>query len=152
MYTVVYGVNISTMISITSTVPIPSSSVRNCRNDFNLLFPITIPSFSYIPAFENAGTMIITITTTSSITIGRSSFVVASSLSFLAFCIRSSSAWTDSSFNCCKSVELPFFRFCVRNVLKRTYSLTPVLFPKFSYAAPSGTPICISRVAISISS
>ena len=30
--------------------------------------------------------------------------------------------------------------------------LTPVLFPKFSYAAPSGTPICISRVAISISS
>ena len=30
---------------------------------------------------------------------------------------------------------LPFFTFCVRKVLNRIYSRTPVLFPNFSYAA-----------------
>lgn len=147
MYTVVYGVNISTRISTNSMTPTPSSSIRN---DFTSLtrYALSIYFFSFLPIFQipnarNAGTETITIIIINIKNNGSISFVDASSPRRLASAFSSSNADSISVSSAFRSPSAPFLTFCSKSPESFRYGLRRQPAPNSAYACSSETPRCI---------
>lgn len=145
MYTVVYGVNISTRIKTTSMTPTPSSWRQNAFHSETSLFSFHffsilssslsfirfilisgtclffatggLPDIPHYPIVIMAGTMIKIMTTNNSRNSGTKSFVPASSPIFRARFLRSSKASSTSVRKSSRRFFVPVFRFCSRMLL-----------------------------------